>query len=149
MSELSADAQKLVDNVNKLSSDDKNSVLVEVFKGFNILELKGFKDLFCDTFDVSAAAPVMGAMPVANTGEGDGGGAAEPTEFDVMLTAAGDKKIQVIKAVRGITGLGLKEAKGLVDGLPKAVKEKASKDEAEKVKAELEAAGATVELKGV
>lgn len=147
MSEVSAEVQKLVDDVQKLSSDDKNSLILEVFKAYNIMELKNFKDLWCDEFDVSAAAPVA-AVAAVPTGDGGGGGAAEPTEFNVMLTAPGDKKIQVIKAVRGITGLGLKEAKGLVDSLPKAVKEKVGKDEAEKIKGELEAAGATVELKG-
>ena len=98
-----------------------------------------------EEWGVTAAAPVA----VAAVGVGDGGGAAaaEQTEFDVVLSAAGDKKIQVIKEVRAITGLGLKEAKELVDGAPKPVKEKVSKDEAEKVKAQLEEAGAIVEVK--
>ena len=92
----------------------------------------------------AAGGGVMMAAPAA----GDGGGAAEEqTAFDVVLAGAGDKKIQVIKAVRGITGLGLKEAKDLVEGAPKAVKEGVSKDEAEKIKAELEEAGASVEIK--
>lgn len=95
-----------------------------------------------EKFGVSAAAAVA-----VVAGGGDAGGAVEQTEFDVMLTAAGDKKVNVIKAVREITGLGLKEAKAIVDGVPAAVKEGASKDDAESAKAKLEAAGATVELK--
>jgi large subunit ribosomal protein L7/L12 len=143
-----SDTVKLVEELNGLSSDDKNNVLVEVFKGFNLLELKSFKDLFCETFDVSAAAPMAGVM-MAPQGDGGAEAAAEPTEFNVILTEVGDKKIQVIKAVRGITSLGLKEAKELVDAAPKAVKEKVSKDEAEKIKKELEESGAKAEIKGV
>ncbi len=97
-----------------------------------------------EKFGVSAAAAVAVAGPAAAA---DAPAAAEQTEFDVMLTAAGDKKVNVIKAVRGITGLGLKEAKALVDGAPSAIKEAASKDDAEAAKKELEEAGATVELK--
>lgn len=99
-----------------------------------------------EKFGVSAAAAVAVAGPAAG-GDAGGDAAAEQTEFDVMLTAAGDKKVNVIKAVRGITGLGLKEAKALVDGAPSAIKEGASKDDAEAAKKELEEAGATVELK--
>lgn len=95
-----------------------------------------------EKFGVSAAA----AVAVAG-GADAGGAAAEQTEFDVVLTAVGDKKVNVIKAVRGLTGLGLKEAKGMVDGVPSTVKEGVSKDDAEAAKAELEAAGASVELK--
>jgi large subunit ribosomal protein L7/L12 len=95
-----------------------------------------------EKFGVSAAA----AVAVAG-GADAGGAAAEQTEFDVVLTGAGDKKVNVIKAVRGLTGLGLKEAKGMVDGIPSTVKEGVSKDDAEAAKAELEAAGASVELK--
>ncbi len=97
-----------------------------------------------EKFGVSAAAAVAVAGPAA---AGDAPAAEEQTEFDVMLTAAGDKKVNVIKAVRGLTGLGLKEAKALVDGAPSAIKEGASKDDAEAAKKELEEAGATVELK--
>ena len=99
-----------------------------------------------EKFGVSAAAAVAVAAPA---GGGDAGGeaAAEQTEFDVMLTAVGDKKVNVIKAVRSITGLGLKEAKALVDGAPSAIKEALPKDDAEAAKKELEEAGATVELK--
>jgi large subunit ribosomal protein L7/L12 len=95
-----------------------------------------------EKFGVTAAAAA-----VAVAGGADAGGAAEQTEFDVVLTAAGDKKVNVIKAVREATGLGLKEAKGMVDGVPATVKEGASKEEAEELKAKLEAAGASVELK--
>src|SRR5207245_10142935 len=97
----------------------------------------------------AAAAPVAGAAPGAAAGAagGDGAPAEEQTAFDVVLTGAGDKKIQVIKVVRAVTGLGLKEAKDLVDGAPNAVKEGVAKDEAESVKGQLEEAGATVELK--
>ena len=99
-----------------------------------------------DKFGVSAAAPVaaMGMMPGAGAGEA---AAEEQTEFDVILAAAGDKKIQVIKEVRGITGLGLKEAKELVEGAPKPVKEGVEKEEADKLKEQLEGVGATVEIK--
>ncbi len=142
-----SDTSKLVEEISALSGEEKSGLIVDVIKGYNVLDLKGLKDLFCETFDVSAAAPVaMGAMPVAGGGDE---ASAEPTAFDVVLTEIGDKKIQVIKAVRGITGLGLKEAKALVDEAPKAVKEKVSKDDAEKAKTELEASGAKVEIKGV
>jgi large subunit ribosomal protein L7/L12 len=99
-----------------------------------------------DKFGVSAAAAVAVAAAPAAGGEG-GEAAADKDEFDVILAAAGDKKVNVIKAVRGITGLGLKEAKDLVDGAPSPIKEGASKDEAEDLKKQLEEAGATVELK--
>jgi len=99
-----------------------------------------------EKFGVSAAAAVAVAAPAAG-GAGEGEAVAEKDEFDVILTAAGDKKVNVIKAVRGITGLGLKEAKDLVDGAPSPIKEGASKDEAEDFKKQLEEAGATVELK--
>ena len=125
----------------KLSTDE----LIESFKEMTLIELSEFVKLFEDTFDVTAAAPVA----VAAAG---GGGAAaveveEQDEFDVVLEAAGEKKIQVIKEVRALTSLGLKEAKDLVDGAPKAVLEKVAKDVAEKAKAALEGAGATVTLK--
>ncbi|MEC8493136.1 MAG: 50S ribosomal protein L7/L12 [Pseudomonadota bacterium] len=100
-----------------------------------------------EKFGVSAAAAVAGAAPAAGGGEAAGGSAEEKTEVDVMLTAAGDKKVNVIKAVRAITGLGLKEAKALVDEAPSAVKEGVSKEEAEDMQKQLEEAGATVELK--
>jgi large subunit ribosomal protein L7/L12 len=120
--------------------------VIDGMKSWTLLELSEFKKGFEETFDVTAAAPVAVAAA------GGGGGAAaeaveEKDEFDVILTAAGDKKIQVIKTVRELTSLGLKEAKDLVDGAPKAVVEKASKEDAEKAKAKLEEAGASVELK--
>jgi large subunit ribosomal protein L7/L12 len=127
----------------KLSTDE----LISAFKELTLIELSEFVKAFEETFEVTAAAPVaVAAGPAA------GGGAAEPeveekTEFDVVLEAAGEKKIQVIKEVRALTSLGLKEAKDLVDGAPKPVLEKVAKDAAEKAKAQLEAAGATVTLK--
>jgi large subunit ribosomal protein L7/L12 len=126
----------------KLSTDD----LLERFKEMTLLELSEFIKQFEETFDVTAAAaaPVMVAAP--GGGEG-GGGAEEQVEFDVILTGAGDKKIQVIKEVRALTSLGLKEAKDLVDGAPKAVLEKVNKESADKAKEQLEGAGATVEVK--
>jgi large subunit ribosomal protein L7/L12 len=115
----------------------------------SVLELVELKKKIEDEWGITAAAPVAvaaaGGAPAAG---GDGGGAAEEqTAFDVVLTGAGDKKIQVIKVVRAVTGLGLKEAKDLVDGAPNPVKEGAAKEEAESVKAQLEEAGASVELK--
>ena len=114
----------------------------------SVLELSELLKEFEEKFGVTAAAPVAvaAAAPAAGGGEA-GGGEEEKSEFDVILTAAGDKKIQVIKEVRSLTSLGLKEAKDLVDGAPKPVLEKANKEDAEKAKAQLEGAGATVELK--
>ena len=100
-----------------------------------------------EKFGVSAAAAVAVAAPAAGGGEAAAGGAEEKTEFDVMLASAGEKKVNVIKAVRAITGLGLKEAKALVDDAPSAIKEGVSKDEADDVQKQLEEAGATVEIK--
>ncbi len=144
---MSENISKLLDEVKKLSLDDKNELIMEVFKGYTLLEFKSVRDLFCKTFDVSAvaavAAPVAAAAPAAVEEK------AEPTAYNVILTGAGDKKIPVIKVVREITGLGLKEAKELVDAAPKAVKEKVGKEEAEKIKKQLEEAGAAVELKGL
>ena len=130
----------------KLSTDD----LLDAFKEMTLLELSDFVKQFEDTFDVTAAAPVaVAAGPAAAAGGGDGGAAAaeEKDEFDVILEAAGDKKIQVIKEVRTLTSLGLKEAKDLVDGAPKPLLEKVNKEAAEKAKAALEGAGATVTVK--
>ncbi|MBA3410593.1 MAG: 50S ribosomal protein L7/L12 [Geodermatophilaceae bacterium] len=126
----------------KMSTDD----LLDAFKEMTLLELSEFVKQFETTFDVTAAAPVSAAAAAA-----PGGAAAEAEaeqdEFDVILEAAGDKKIQVIKEVRTLTSLGLKEAKDLVDGAPKAVLEKVDKAGAEKAKAALEGAGATVTVK--
>jgi large subunit ribosomal protein L7/L12 len=114
----------------------------------SVLELSELLKEFEERFGVTAAAPVAVAAAAPAAGGGaDAGGEEEKTEFDVILTAAGDKKIQVIKEVRSLTSLGLKEAKDLVDGAPKPVLEKANKEDAEKAKAQLEGAGATVELK--
>jgi large subunit ribosomal protein L7/L12 len=120
--------------------------VIEFIANMSVLDLSELVKELEEKFGVSAAAPV--AMMAAGGAAGDAGGAAEEkTEFDVVLTAAGDKKIAVIKEVRAITGLGLKEAKELVDSAPKAVKEGIAKEEAEKIKAQLEEAGAQVELK--
>lgn len=118
--------------------------VVEFIENMTVLEMSEFVKELEDKFGVSAAAPVaVAAAPAAGGGEA----AAEKTEFDVVLASIGDKKINVIKAVRAITGLGLKEAKELVDGAPGTVKEAVSKDEAEDIKKQLEEAGAGVELK--
>ena len=123
--------------------------LLDVFKNMTVLELNDFLKAFEDEFGVTAAAPVaVAAAPAAaGGGEAAGGAAEEQDEFDVILVAAGEKKINVIKEVRSLTSLGLKEAKDLVDGAPKPVLERAAKEDAEKAKAQLEEAGATVELK--
>jgi large subunit ribosomal protein L7/L12 len=114
----------------------------------SVLELSELLKAFEDRFGVTAAAPVaVAAAAPAGGGGGDAAAEEEKDEFDVILTAAGDKKIQVIKEVRALTSLGLKEAKDLVDGAPKPVLEKAKKEDAEKAKAQLEGAGASVELK--
>jgi len=130
----------------KLSTDE----LLDSFKEMTLLELSEFVKKFEETFEVTAAAPVaVGVAPQA----GGAGGAApaeaaeEKDEFDVILDSVGDKKIQVIKEVRALTSLGLKEAKDLVDGAPKPVLEKVNKDAADKAKAALEGAGATVSVK--
>ena len=114
----------------------------------SVIELSQLLSEFEEKFGVTAAAPVAVAAPAASGGAGDAGGAAEEkSDYDVILTAGGDKKIQVIKEVRSLTNLGLKEAKDLVAGAPKPVLEKVSKAAADKAKAALEAAGATVEVK--
>jgi large subunit ribosomal protein L7/L12 len=114
----------------------------------SVLELVELKKKIEDEWGITAAAPVaVAAAPGAPAAGGDGAAAEEQTAFDVVLTGAGDKKIQVIKVVRAVTGLGLKEAKDLVDGAPNPVKEGAAKEEAESIKAQLEEAGASVELK--
>jgi large subunit ribosomal protein L7/L12 len=122
--------------------------VLETLGKMTVLELVELKKAIEDEWGVTAAAPVAVAAPGAAAGGGDGAAAEEEKDsFDVVITAAGDKKIQVIKVVRAVTGLGLKEAKDLVDAAPGPVKEGAAKDEAEKIKAELEEAGASVELK--
>src|SRR5881396_4293956 len=112
-----------------------------------VLELVELKNKLEDEWGITAAAPVAVAAPGAAVAGGDGAAAEEQSTFDVVLTGAGDKKIQVIKVVRAVTGLGLKEAKDLVDGAPNAVKEGANREEADSIKAQLEEAGASVELK--
>ena len=120
--------------------------ILDSIAGMSVLELSELLKDFEEKFGVTAAAPVAVAAAPAG-GAGGEAAAEEQDEFDVVLTAAGDKKIQVIKEVRALTNLGLKDAKDLVDGAPKSVLEKVSKEEAEKAKAKLEEAGATVELK--
>ncbi len=128
----------------KISTDD----LLDAFKEMTLLELSEFVKQFEDTFGVTAAAPVAVAAAPAGGGGGEAAAAEEEKdEFDVVLEAAGDKKINVIKEVRALTSLGLKEAKDLVEAAPKAVKEAVSKEDAAKFKAQLEAAGASVEIK--
>ena len=130
----------------KLSTDE----LLDTFKEMTLLELSEFVKQFEETFDVTAAAPVAVAgvaAPAAGGGDGGAAAAEEKDEFDVILESAGDKKIQVIKEVRTLTSLGLKEAKDLVDGAPKPLLEKVNKEAADKAKEALEAAGATVSVK--
>jgi len=120
----------------------------EQLGSMTVLELVELKKKIEDEWGITAATPVAVAAAPGGGAGGDGAAAAEEkTDFDVVLTAAGDKKIQVIKVVRAVTGLGLKEAKELVDAAPKPVKEGAAKDEADSIKAQLEEAGASVELK--
>jgi large subunit ribosomal protein L7/L12 len=129
---MATDTKKLVDTLGKMT----------------VLELVELKSSLEEEWGVSAAAPVAVAAPGAPAAGGDGAGAAEEqSTFDVVLTGAGDKKIQVIKVVRALTNLGLKEAKDLVDGAPNPVKEGVAREEADQAKAQLEEAGATVELK--
>jgi large subunit ribosomal protein L7/L12 len=127
----------------KLSTSD----LLDAFKEMTLLELSDFVKQFEDTFDVKAAAPVATVAAPAGGGAVAAPEVEEKDEFDVILEAAGDKKIQVIKEVRSLTSLGLKEAKDLVDGAPQPVLERANKETAEKAKAALEGAGATVTVK--
>ncbi|KUK40678.1 MAG: 50S ribosomal protein L7/L12 [Clostridia bacterium 62_21] len=126
----------------------KVSEIIEAVKGLTVLELAELVKALEDEFGVTAAAPVaVAAAPVAGPAAAPAAAEEEKTEFDVILAAVGDKKINVIKVVREVTGLGLKEAKELVDNAPKPVKEKVNKDEAEAIKKKLEEAGATVEIK--
>ncbi len=131
--------------IGDLSPEQRKAVVVAIIEQMSVLDLSGFVKQLEERFGVSAAAPVAvaaaGAAPAAEAA------AAEQTSFDVVLSSHGDKKIQVIKEVRALTGLGLKEAKELVDSAPKAVKEGVSKEEAETVKTKLEEAGAIVEVK--
>ncbi|HMI31250.1 MAG TPA: 50S ribosomal protein L7/L12 [Candidatus Limnocylindrales bacterium] len=128
-----------------MEAGTKEQQIITMLEGMTMLEVSGLVKKMEDHFGVTAAMPMMAAMP----GMGGAGAAVaeEKTEFDVVLMGAGDKKIQVIKVVREVTGLGLKEAKDLVDGAPKAVKEKVSKEEAQSVKQKLEENGASVEIR--
>jgi len=121
--------------------------LFEGLGKMTVLELVELKNKIEEEWGITAAAPVAIAAPAAGGAAGDGAAAEEKTAFDVVLTGAGDKKIQVIKVVRAVTGLGLKEAKDLVDGAPNPVKEGIPQEEADQIKAQLEEAGASVELK--
>ena len=125
-----------------LSKDD----ILEAIAAMSVMDVVELISAMEEKFRVTAAVAVA-AAPAAASGDAGGSADVEQTEFDVMLTASGDKKVNVIKVVRAVTGLGLKEAKGLVDGAPSAIKEGASKDEAEDIKKQLEEAGGTVELK--
>lgn len=125
-----------------LSKDD----ILEAIAAMSVMDVVELISAMEEKFGVTAAAAVA-AAPAAAAGDAGGAAAVEQTEFDVVLTASGDKKVNVIKVVRAVTGLGLKEAKGLVDGAPSPIKEGASKDEAEDIKKQLEEAGGTVELK--
>ena len=127
----------------KLSTEE----LLDAFKEMSLIELSEFVKQFEETFGVTAAAPVAVAAAPAAAGGGEAAAVEEQDEFDVVLEAAGDKKIQVIKEVRALTSLGLKEAKDLVDGTPKPVLEKVTKEAAEAAKEKLEGAGAKVSLK--
>ena len=128
----------------KMSTDD----LIEAFKELSLIELSEFVKKFEEVFEVTAAAPVaVAAAGAPAAGGGDAGAAEEKDSYDVVLEAAGDKKIQVIKEVRALTSLGLGEAKALVDGAPSTVLEGANKETAEKAKEQIEAAGGTVTLK--
>ena len=126
-----------------LSKDDILNAIAEM----SVMDVVDLVSAMEEKFGVSAAAAVAAAPAVAGGGEAGAGAVAEKEEFDVVLSAAGDKKVNVIKVVRSVTGLGLKEAKDLVDGAPNTIKEGASKDEAEDIKKQLEEAGASVELK--
>ncbi len=121
--------------------------VIEFISNMTVLELSELVKELEDKFGVSAAAPVAVAAPGAVAGEGGGAPAEEQTEFDVVLVDFGDQKIKVIKEVRAVTSLGLKEAKDLVEGAPKPIKEGVSKDEAEKIKEQVESVGAKVEIK--
>jgi large subunit ribosomal protein L7/L12 len=130
-----------------VESANKDQQIISLLENMTMLEVSGLVKKLEEHFGVTAAAPMMMAGPGMMGGAGAAAAVEEQTEFDVVLMAAGDKKINVIKVVRELTGLGLKEAKDLVDGAPKPVKEKVSKDEAASVKAKLEEQGATVEVK--
>ena len=130
----------------KAPPSEKVGAIMESIKGLSVMELVELKDVLEDEFGVSAAAMPMGMPMMAAGGDGGGGAAEEKTDFDVVLTGDGGKKVPVIKAVRGITGLGLKEAKELVEGAPKVVQKDLKQEKADELKAQLEAVGAQVEI---
>ena len=134
----------VLESAEKLSDEDKGELVVNVVKGMSVLALSQLVKDIEETFGVSAAAPVAMAMP---GGAGEVEAVEEQTQFDVVLTSYGEKKIPVIKEVRAITGLGLKEAKDLVEKAPNPIKEAVSKEDGEKFKAQIEAAGGTVEIR--
>ena len=125
----------------------KDQQVISLLEGMTMLEVSGLVKKLEEHFGVTAAMPMMAGMPGMAGGAGAAAAVEEKTEFDVILTAAGDKKIQVIKVVRELTALGLKEAKDLVDGAPKAIKERVSKEEAQSIKQKVEENGATVEIR--
>lgn len=127
--------------------EGKMAEFIDWIEGISVLELSQLVKALEDRLGVSAAAPVAVAAGGVGGGEAEGAAAEEKTEFDVILTGFGDKKIGVIKEIRGITGLGLKDAKDLVEGVPKPIKEGVTKEEAEEIKGKIEAAGGTVEVK--
>ena len=139
-------AEEAVEVKEEVKLEGKMAEFVDWVETISVLELSQLVKALEDRLGVTAAAPAAVAVAAPAGGE-DGGGAAEQTEFTVMLTAAGGQKIQVIKELRALTGLGLKDAKGLVDSAPTAVKEGVSKEDAEAIKEKLEGVGATVELK--
>lgn len=143
-----AKVEELLKSIGDLSADDKAKLGIEMVKQLTMVEVSQWVSMMEEEFGVSAAAPIAVGAVAGAVGAGDADAEVEEqTEFTVNLISAGEKKIQVIKEVRAITNLGLKEAKGLVDSAPKAVKENVSKEEAEQVKEKLESAGATVEIK--
>ena len=141
------EAVETAEETKKAPATGKVAEILEAVKGMTVMELADLVKAMEEEFGVTAAAPVMAAAPGAVAAAGAAPEAEEKTEFDVMLSQVGSQKIQVIKVVRAITGLGLKEAKDLVENAPAAVKEGVSKDEAEDVKKQLEEVGATVEFK--
>jgi large subunit ribosomal protein L7/L12 len=144
---IMAEVKKLLDSIKELSTDDRAKLGLEIVKNLTMLEVSEWVKMMEEEFGVSAAAPVAVAAVAAGAGAGEGAAEAAATEFNAVLVSVGEKKIQVIKEVRAITSLGLKEAKALVDNPPKAVKENVSKEEAEEVKKKLEDVGASVEVK--
>jgi large subunit ribosomal protein L7/L12 len=145
--EVKEAASEVKEETKEVEVPEKFKGIVEEIEKMSVLDLAELVKILEDKFGVSAAAPMAFAGPVAAGAAGEGATVEEKSEFDVELTSAGASKINVIKTVKEITGLGLKEAKDLVDGAPKVIKEKVKKEEAEEIKKKLEEAGATVELK--